>query len=805
MTQNKMKTYIILYLIFFASACFAQSPQEIFFEKNIRPILSKQCYSCHSSSIKDSKGGLTLDTRDGLLKGGDSGPSILPGDPENSLLMQAMMHDGYEMPPDKKLPENILKNFYIWIKMGAYDPRINDTSNKKTIIEAKKLWSFKPLLSSFGVKQNTNGIDHLVNSKLIQEKLKPVSIADDYTIIRRLYTDIIGVLPKPIEIISYVNNKDPNKYERLVDKLLSDKRYGEKWARFWLDIVRYADSTGKDQNIVYPYAWKYRDYVIFSFNNDKKYKTFITEQIAGDLIQSKDYADYNNNLIATGFLAIGTKNLNVGDKQYKADLIDEQIDVISRGFLGITLSCARCHDHKFDAFSQEDYYRIYAILENTETHDGVKRGNNNSGYQGKYGYLINDLTKDIYHNKDIKTWQILCEINNIYKKLDSIYHYNKNLNENDKKAVQSEIDKLNQRLEEIYKNTSSDIKNLSFKMMLNNNPVMCVHDLPTIKPSTKLQIRGEINNLGDEIHRGLPEIFQTKIKDHNPTFSKNSGRIELANWIVNNKNPLTYRVHINRIWKQLIGNGIVDSFDNFGILAGEPSNLKLMDYLASSFIKNETSNKWLIKHIVMSDTYKRSCDYDQENYEKDPDNIYFWRMNEKRLTAEAIRDIVLDINDKLLYLSKDNTFLLKIDRQKVNSNIINKEIDNRFHRSIYLPVPRDLDIEMLDLFDRPDNNLMSTNRAVTTVPTQALYLMNNNKIMDHCEESAKKLLYNLKDKSHKEKIDYLYLQYLSRPATETETNFIQEFIDNSPDKTEDKIYSNIIQVLLSTGEFKDIK
>ncbi|MGA1049192.1 MAG: DUF1549 domain-containing protein, partial [Minisyncoccia bacterium] len=284
-----------------------------------------------------------------------------------------------------------------------------------------------------------NGIDHIVNAKLLQEKLQPVQIGDDYTLIRRLYTDIIGVLPKPIEIISYVNSTDPNKYEKLVDKLLADKRYGEKWARFWLDIVRYADSTGKDQNVVYPYAWKYRDYVISSFNDDKQYSTFIVEQLAGDLIQSQNHADYNNNLTATGFLAIGTKNLNVGDKQYKADLIDEQIDVVSRGFLGMTLSCSRCHDHKFDAFSQEDYYRIYAILENTDTFDGVKRGNNNSGYQGHYGYLINNLTRHIYDAKDIKTWQILCEINNIYKQLDSIYHYNKNLNDNDKKAVQNSI------------------------------------------------------------------------------------------------------------------------------------------------------------------------------------------------------------------------------------------------------------------------------------------------------------------------------------------------------------------------------
>jgi hypothetical protein len=262
-------------------------------------------------------------------------------------------------------------------------------------------------------------------------------------------------------------------------------------------------------------------------------------------------------------------------------------------------------------------------------------------------------------------------------------------------------------------------------------------------------------------------------------------------------------MHVNRIWNILIGKGIVDSFDNFGILAGEPSNLKLLDFLAKDFIKNKKSNKYLIKSIVTSNVYKRSSVANDESYLKDPDNIYFWRMNEKRILAEIMRDVLLDIENKLLYDGKDNTFLSSLDKQRVNVSI-NKVINDRLNRSVFLPSPRDFPIEMLDLFDRPDNNLMSTNRAITTVPTQALYMMNNISIMNHCNEVSKKLLYDLKDKSAKDKVNYLYLQYLSRNVTDSEFSFIEEYISSS-DQDEHKIYSQLIQILISTGEFRTIK
>lgn len=789
----------ILVLIFSIHSSVFANPQIDFFESKIRPILVSQCYSCHSSKNKDIKGGLLVDTRDGLLKGGDNGPAIIPGQPEKSLLMQAINHDGYEMPPSKKLPENVIQHFYSWIQMGAPDPRIQQDTTKKDMANAKKFWSFRPISDT-----GTNSIDKIIDIKLKQENLTSVSIADDYTHIRRLYVDLLGVLPKPIEITTYVNNTDENKYEKLVDKLLSDFRFGQKWARHWLDIARYADSTGKDQNIAYPYAWKYRDYVINAFNNDKPYDIFIQEQLCGDLLPNKNYAEYNNHLTATGFLSIGTKNLNVGDKQYKADVIDEQIDIITRGFLGITLSCARCHDHKFDPFSQQDYYRIYAILDNVQTLDGVYRGNNNTGYQGEFGFALNDIGKSLYKDNNYDKWKLICDVNNLHQKIKSMYNHSIGLNENDKKNVQTEIDKLLKELNDKYNNLDEATHIMILKTIINHEPIMCVTESAKIVPTTKLQVRGEINNLGEEVSRGLPEIFANKNKKQDPSNSQQSGRLEFANWIIDNDNPLTYRVHVNRVWNILFGHGILDSFDNFGTLAGDPSNQKLLDALAKDFIKHKKSNKYLIKSILVSNAYKRSNNYDEGNYKKDPDNIYFWRMNEKRISAENIRDIILDITNKLLYNEDNNLFLLNLDKQRVNGSI-SKIIDSRLTRTIFLPMPRDFEIEMLDLFDRPDNNLMASNRAITTVPTQALYLMNNTGIMSHCLDSAKQMLYDLKDKTVKDKVNYLYLQYLSRNVTDSEFNFIDKHISSSHEKDEARLYGHLIQILISTGEFRNTK
>jgi len=796
---------ISLLLIIVSSTAQADNTGIFFFESKIRPILVSKCYSCHSSRNNDIKGGLALDSKEGLLKGGDSGPAIVIGDPDKSLLTKALDHSEYQMPPDEKLSDNIINDFKLWIKNGAIDPRIKIQDRKMELVQAKKFWSFKPV--SFPViptiEDKPNNLDKIVISKLNRENLKQVERANNYTIVRRLYFDLIGLPPTPEEVLSYINDKDLNRYEKLVDKLLADKRFGEKWGRHWLDVARYGESTGKDQNVVYPYAWKYRDYVIDSINKDKLYSQFIIEQIAGDLLPHKNYQEYNEHLIATGFLAIGTKNLTENPKQFKADLIDEQIDTITRGFLGITLSCARCHDHKFDPLSQKDYYAMYGILQNISTLDGVARGNNNIGYDGEFGYLVDDLTKHLYDKKQIELWLLLSDANNINRKIGSIRSYNPNLDDNGKKQVKEELEKLDKELEtKVAKIKEMGASDLLLKLLIKPNPVMCVKENP--KPiNAKVMVRGNVNELGEEVPRSIPELFTLTKTPHNPNNPNMSGRLELAHWIADKSNPLTYRVYINRIWKTLFGQGIIDSFDNFGSLGGEPTNGKIMDYLVIKFIQKKFSTKTIIKEILMSSTYQMSSKHNADNYEKDPDNLYLWRMNEKRLEAETIRDSLLYIAGELDGSSKKaQDFVLNSDKRRIDGKV-NRELSVAKYRSIYLPVPRDFDIEMLDVFDRPDNNLLSANRSITTVPTQALYLMNNDQILQHCDSVAKQLETSHKDRDDQEKINYLYLKYLSRNPSEKEVAILKKYISDHPEKQ--KIYSNIVQILILTGEFREIK
>ena len=777
-----------LCFLFLCGSILASENDIQFFEDNIRPVLSQQCYSCHSSTIQDAKGGLSLDFKEGLLKGGDSGPAIIPGKPDESLLLKALQHNDMQMPPDKKLPDNIIDNFKVWIQNGAVDPR--SLSNKME--QAKNYWSYSPIDVISG------NIDTIILEALAKNKLTPVQKANDYILIRRVYFDLIGLPPKPQDIIEYINNKDPNKYSHLLDKLLLDPRFGEKWGRHWLDIARYAESTGKDQNIVYPYAWKYRNYVIDSYNKDKSFDVFIIEQIAGDLLPYTNYKEYNEHLTATGFLAVGTKNLTENPKQYKADLIDEQIDAVTRGFLGITLSCARCHDHKFDPFTQKDYYAIYGIFQNTITLDGVDRGNNNIGYDGSLGYLVDSLSLSIFNNNK-QLWNTLSDIRNINRKIGSIRSYNPNLNENDKKQVTAELEKLDKELGEKFSSIqSANIIETMLKLIFVPNPVMCVKDVSE-PANAKIMLRGDVNKLGDEVPRNIPTIFQTATSID---ASGTSGRMELSTWISDKNNPLTYRVHVNRIWKILFDTGIVDSFDNFGNLGGEPKNNDLLDYLAKKFIEYNYSNKKIIKEIMLSDAYTRSSDFNKDNYVKDADNVSLWRMNEKRLQAEYIRDSLFFISNELQSAKVDHTWTFNNDKRRIDGKI-NTEIAVSKYRSVYLPSPRDMDIESLDIFDRPDNNLLAAERNVTTVPTQALYLMNNNQILSHCDVMNKHLLESHKELSDAEKVNYLFLTYLSRQPTEKESLIIQNYINEHPDKN--KVYSEIVHLLILTAEFREIK
>ena len=762
-------------LLLLASTVSAQESGIKFFEKNIRPVLNTQCYSCHSSTSKDVKGGLSLDTRQGILNGGDSGPSVVPGKVDESLLIDYI--ESGDMPPDNPLSQDVINNFKQWIKMGMPDPRYKHENRQLELKQARDFWAFKKVRRPPVTKYEGNVIDGIINDELRDNNINPVEAADDYTILRRLYFDIIGLPPSIEQIKDYIDNTSEDKYEKLVDALLDDEGFGEKWGRHWLDIARFGESSGQDRNLVSPYAWRYRDYVINSFNNDKPYDQFIKEQIAGDLMPHRTYQEYNDQQIATGFLTIGTKNIQAQIKQFEADRNDDQIDAITRGFLGMTLSCARCHDHKFDPFSQQDYYGVYGLFNNTENLDGLYRGNNNTGYLGDYGFLVNEETEDLYKKKKVKEWLALSKIWNLQQQIESIKSWNK-------RATEQQIDREIEKREKILISLSEQLDEEYLKYLDHLEPVMSVRDKQKMT-EPKLAIRGEVNNLGDEVPRRLPEIFSDR---PNLAFDNTSGRLQLAQWITDRTNPLTYRVHVNRVWMHLFGKGILDSFDNFGILGGEPTNIELMNYLSSQFVIGKFSNKKLIKTIVMSDTYRRSSKFDKHNFDIDPDNVYFWRMNEKRLDAELIRDSLLFVSGKL-----DGSHKNISDLQTGIKNAgkeLRKYIGETKSRSIYIPSLRDNKIEILDIFDRPDNSLLNAERSVTTVSTQALFLMNNPKIIALAQEQAKEL----------SDVNDIFKKFLGRPPSEVELEASIDFIE-----ADNSNLAHLIQILICTGEFRNVK
>jgi hypothetical protein len=383
-----MKLLLTLALLFAATSN-AQAQDKAaaaFFESKIRPVLVKECYSCHSAETKKGpKGGLFLDTREGLLKGGNSGKPIVPGKPTESLLIKALHGDGIDtMPPKGKLSDAVIADFEKWVKQGAFDPRDGKTTLRTIDIEkGKQFWSFvPPKAHAIPTIDNPaftihNPIDAFILAKLQAKSLKPAPDADAQTLIRRVYIDLTGLPPSPEEVEAFVRDSSPLAFEKVVDKLVASPRFGERWGRYWLDVARYADSNGKDENLTFHEAHLYRDYVIRSFNADKPFNRFIVEQLAGDLLPSDSIAARDELLTATGFLVIGPKVLAERDKpKLRMDVVDEQIDTIGKAFLGLTLGCARCHDHKFDPVPTADYYALAGILMSTRTINGIKLNNN---------------------------------------------------------------------------------------------------------------------------------------------------------------------------------------------------------------------------------------------------------------------------------------------------------------------------------------------------------------------------------------------------------------------------------------------
>ena len=536
----------------------AEESELDFFESRIRPQLVKHCYECHSADADEIKGGLVVDVAAGLRRGGDSGPAILPGKPDESLLIDALRYTSYEMPPSAPLPEAVIRDFEHWIQVGAPDPRSEPMVARKETIdidEGRKFWAFRPPASQSPptVDHNSwpeNAIDHFVLSRIERAGLEPPQDADPLTMLRRIYFDLVGLPPPPSEVAELQQSPSEAKLDELVDHLLESRQFGVHWGRHWLDVARYADSNGSDFNATFHDAWRYRDYVVNAMNDDKPFDRFMREQIAGDLLPYESDAQRSEQIVATGFLMVGTKMLSERDKEKMTmDVIDEQIDTVGRAFMGMTLGCARCHDHKFDPIPSVDYYALAGIFGSTRTLEGESQ---------KYvsTWPRTELPAAPDHIVAVKAHEMAKEA--LYKELSRLKKQRSQAETTE--ALASELQRLDEQILEHERRERTLTENAPSPLPR----AIAVAEHGAIEDA-RLRIRGDHRNLGEQVPRGFLQVVSYA---QQPRVARDeSGRRQLAEWIASPDHPLTGRVIVNRVWYHMIGEGIVPTVDNFGHLA----------------------------------------------------------------------------------------------------------------------------------------------------------------------------------------------------------------------------------------------
>lgn len=737
-----------------------------FFEKRIRPLLVAECYSCHSEQADKVKGGLTLDTREGIRKGGDSGPAVIPGDVGRSPLILAVRwkDESLRMPPKHKLSDQAIADLETWVRLGAPDPRDGKAATAYKPIdleEGRRFWSFQapkrhqPPTPKDAAWARTD-VDRFLLVGMEAKGLKPVADAEPHVLLRRLHLDLTGLPPTPEDVAAFVFDPSPQAVAEIVDRLLASRHFGERWGRHWLDVARYAETSGKSVNFNFPHAWRYRDYVIASFNADKPYDQFIREQIAGDLLPAKDDAAKAEQQIATGFLAIGPKALNERNRlQFALDVVDEQIDVTSQAFLGITAACARCHDHKFDPIPMKDYYALAGIFRSTETCYGtirfVQAQRPSELIELPRGSAPAVTTDKLSREERQRIEQAIADL---------------------QKSAREQKDPLRNLF------TFAQIELNRSKLRsydADGNPKLLAmgvrEGFPVI--NSPIYTRGEPDQPGEVVPRGFLQVVGGK----KAQITRGSGRRELAEWLADRDNPLTARVMVNRVWLHLFGHGLVRTPDNFGHAGQTPTHPELLDYLALTFMDDGWSIKKLIRRLVLTRAYQLATTHHAANFEIDPDNECYWRMTPRRWDAEALRDSMLAVAGRLNPEPPVGSPIAKAgdgpsSRPRFGVTFRMDPMDP--HRSVYLPVMRDNLAEALAVFDGADPSLVVAERHATTVPAQALYLLNSSFVRRTAEQTAQRLL----DRSLSEsaRVREAYFTILNRPADTKELAAAEEFL-----------------------------
>jgi hypothetical protein len=733
-----------------------------FFEKRIRPVLVDRCYECHSAESAELQGGLLVDSRETLLRGGAKGPAIVPGDVNHSLLIEAVRfgNDSMQMPPDGKLSDAEIADLEQWVRLGAPDPRTTATTHQGKQIDieaARDFWSMKPIANPSlpAVKRDDwplNDLDRFILARQEGQELTPAADADKRVLLRRATYDLIGLPPTPEEIDAFIADESGDAFEPIVERLLASPRYGERWGRHWLDVVRYADTAGDNSDYPIPQNRHYRDWVIAAFNRDQPYDEFVRDQLAGDLRGGSTEEERNSRIIATGYLA-NARRFGSRVVDYPQHLtIEDTIDNLGRTFLGLTLSCARCHDHKFDPITNRDYYGLYGIFHSTRyPWPGIELDKRQR-----------DFVPLISSAKQTEMEQALAARVSEQARLDAEV-------ENLRKALKQTADAEKKGIEQKLKAAEKLAKaHLGLPPLIETAYAVADSEAPE---DVAIQLRGDPTRPGDVVSRR----FLTVLGGHElPPDHNASGREQLAEWILGAENPLPARVMVNRIWQYHFGRGLVPTPNDFGRQGKPPTHPELLDYLATQFRARGWSIKSMHRLIMLSRTYQQSSARTALAIEQDPANEWLSGFTRRRLDAESIRDTLLVLGGNLdLTPPGPHPFP---PQRKWNFTQHNpfKAVYESNHRSVYLMTQRIQRHPFLAIFDGADPSTSTASRMTSTTPLQALYLLNDEFVHNQANGLANRLLADSND--DESRIERAWLMMFGRRPEPDETRKAQEFL-----------------------------
>ncbi len=883
--------------VLLAAPAFAQFE---FFETRIRPVLAAKCYSCHDA--KTGTSGLRLDSKAGLERGGSRGAALIAGNPDASLLFRALSYREAElkMPPTGKLPDTVIEDFREWIRHGAEDPRVDAVAEapQATIDweRARRHWSFQPVKpvappTPRNAAWVRSPIDAFVLARLEQEGLRPAPPADPRTLVRRVTFDLTGLPPTPEEIDAFLRDRSPDAFEKVVDRLLASPQYGERWARHWLDLVRFAETGGHEFDFYRDEAWRYRDYVIRAFNQDLPFDRFVAEHIAGDLLPDKRLTPDGRHWdtpLASGFWGLGEERNGATDlEEVRSEMRDSRIDVFGKTFLGLTVACARCHDHKFDPIPTTDYYALGGIFDSTRTtlasvaspavaqqtesilarlktglpepaaakRVAVRAGDeridpatfsaSGSAFAGQPGGRLDSsrgvsdkLTGILVSRSFVPTTRYIHvrlagtkfspvreEPSQLAVTIFAPGRYPKGVAGNGDRTLRWKTITLKEEINQVCHMEIADrrrdghiVVDAIVMSNLKEPPASETETLAALPAPSELEaslpeepfgrvsyedvprrmrvhVRGNHFNLGPEVPRRFLQILGG---DDPSPYDAGSGRLALARALTDPANPLVARVMVNRIWQHHFGEGLVRTVDNFGRTGERPSHPELLDYLADRFVKQGWSLKAMHRMLVLSAAYRMDSAAPAGALMKDPRNRLLSHIPVRRLDAESIRDAILAVSgslDRGSYGPSVRPYISPF--QDGRGKPASGPLDGKGRRSIYLEVRRNFLPPLLLAFDYPVPTTTSGRRAVSSVPAQALTLMNNEFVATEAERWASRM--ETAQPDPRARLDAMFQRAFGRTPDAAERDRMQTFLSGQGS------WSDLAHVLLNAKEFLFIR